>query len=364
MYTILLEKERNSPEYRNFIESLKSKITQRLYDRHLFKYQKYIKATSLNELLTEDLKIIKNSLTSYVLYLRDEKKVSYSYMNIALSALKHFYEMNEVAGISWSKIGRFKGENKRSTSDRAYTHEEIKRMLEVADIKYRAIILTYASTGMRREALISLRYGDMERVNDNVYRFIVYRRTRNEHITFCTPECFAAINTYLQTRIMAGEALKSDSPLFRRDFDHRDSLKAKKPQPITAKTLANRIRTISHNALVTKPIPNTETNPEGRRRNEVAVVHGFRKFAITEMGRAKINPEIREILVNHDLGIRQVYLKYDENDLLSEYVKAIDNLTINPENRLKKQLKEYKEKESEVSALRKDLEDLRKMVEG
>jgi hypothetical protein len=61
----------------------------------------------------------------------------------------------------------------------------------------------------------------------------------------------------------------------------------------------------------------------------------------------KVRNEMREMMVNHDLGIRQLYLKYSESDLFSEYVKSIDSLTINEENRLKKQVEEYKHKESE-----------------
>ena len=272
--------------------------------------------------------------------------------------------MNEVAGIPWTRIARFKGENRKvNNNDRPYTHEEIKRMLDVADIKYKAIILTYASTGIRREALTTLRYVDIKKVEGlDVYMFTVYGQSHNEHTTFCTPECFNAINRYLETRINAGEILNPDTPLFRKDFNRRELANVKKPRPINITTVSNQIRAISQNASVTKFVPNTETNPTGRRRNEVSVIHAFRKFAITEMGRAKINPEIREMLVNHDIGIRQIYLKYDENDLLAEYVKAIDNLTINEENRLKKKIEELTVKDNEIKELREQFLELKEAL--
>ena len=39
----------------------------------------------------------------------------------------------------------------------------------------------------------------------------------------------------------------------------------------------------------------TETNAVGRHRKEVMTSHGFRKFATTNMIRAKVNPEAREM---------------------------------------------------------------------
>jgi integrase len=84
--------------------------------------------------------------------------------------------------------------------DRAYTHEEIQKLLNLANVKYEAIILTYASTGIRRSVLPSLKIGDIKKVtlnNVTTYMITVYRRTQEEHRVFCTPECFDAINLYL-----------------------------------------------------------------------------------------------------------------------------------------------------------------------
>ena len=47
-------------------------------------------------------------------------------------------------------------EPKRARKDRAYTHEEIGKMLEIADERMRAVILLLASTGMRIGAIPSL----------------------------------------------------------------------------------------------------------------------------------------------------------------------------------------------------------------
>ena len=52
-----------------------------------------------------------------------------------------------------------------------------------------------------------------------------------------------------------------------------------------------------------------------------------------------------EILMGHDIGISKTYYKPSEQELLQDYVKAVDLLTIHNDNsKLEKQVKELKEK--------------------
>lgn len=44
--------------------------------------------------------------------------------------------MQDKLVLNWTKIAKFLGENEAKYGIRGYTHDEIKRMLEVADIKY------------------------------------------------------------------------------------------------------------------------------------------------------------------------------------------------------------------------------------
>jgi integrase len=56
--------------------------------------------------------------------------------------------MNDVKTINKKKIRMFKGEFMKAR-DRAYSHEEISRILNVSDLTIKVIILFMASTGMR-----------------------------------------------------------------------------------------------------------------------------------------------------------------------------------------------------------------------
>ena len=89
---------------------------------------------------------------------------------------------------NWQKIAKFLGENERKYEIRGYTHDEIRRMLDIADVRYKAIILLLASTGMERDALVKMELKDMEYLKDhNLYKIKVYKKSKYEQICF-TPQ--------------------------------------------------------------------------------------------------------------------------------------------------------------------------------
>ena len=91
-------------------------------------------------------------------------------------------------------------------------------------------------------------------------------------------------------------------------------------------------------------------------RNEIPAVHGLRKFCITQMARAKVDTEVAKILTGHSIGVRGRYLNYTEDDLLQEYLKALDLLTINEANRLRRKVDVLQDKDQEeVRYLREQL---------
>jgi hypothetical protein len=54
----------------------------------------------------------------------------------------------------------------------------------------------------------------------------VYPGSRDEYLTFCTPEAATAIDSYFDLWTRAGEKLGPDSPLFMTDFDALDFVQA------------------------------------------------------------------------------------------------------------------------------------------
>jgi integrase len=90
---------------------------------------------------------------------------------------------------------------KRKYEIRGYTHDEIRRMLDVADVRYKAVILLLASTGMRRDALVKIELKDMEYLKDHdLYKIKIYKKSKYEQICFTTPEA-ADASSYIRKQV-------------------------------------------------------------------------------------------------------------------------------------------------------------------
>jgi integrase len=156
--------------------------------------------------------------------MREELKVASTTINTRIAAVRKFYDCNDIE-LKWKKIksyvGRARTTKNKGKKDRPYTSLEILKMLEKADERGRAIILLMASTGMRAGALPSLKIRNLERIEKySLYKITVYENNDEEYITFCTPECGCAIDSYLEYRQRHGEhPLSEDSPLIREEFD-------------------------------------------------------------------------------------------------------------------------------------------------
>lgn len=100
---------------------------------------------------------------------------------------------------------------------------------------------------------------------------------------------------------------------------------------------------------------------EGQNRHEFKGIHGFRKYYKTVCEQV-MKPANVELLIGHDLGLSQSYYKPTESQLLEDYLKATDSLTVNNEFRLKKQIDYYKERESDLSRMSLELAEIREKL--
>jgi hypothetical protein len=107
----------------------------------------------------------------------------------------------------------------------------------------------------------------------------------------------------------------------------------------------------------------TETKTSGRLRKEVKTSHGFRKFVHTNITRTKIDKEAREMLLGHSIGLSDSYYRPDANEILQEYLKAVDLLTINEENRLHRQIETQRiEHTAERERMRMMVDEIRQKM--
>ncbi len=352
--------------YLNFINSLHSKATIKVYRVLIIHYIRFmnIKSNNISSLLNQDHRIIEEQIISYLVYLRTDQKLSYSSLALRLAAIRKFYEMNDVM-LNWKKVSNYLGENTKLFKDRAYITEEIQRLLTKADERMRVIILLLASTGMRIGAIPGLNLKHLTKVEDyNLYQITVYENTKDEYYCFCSPECANAIDSYIAYRERCYEKIGPESPLIREQFDRDNPDKARNPRLLSLDTLNALIRELLIVAGIRSIEHLTETQTtSGRLRKEVKASHGFRKFATTNMIRAKVNPEAREMLLGHSIGLSDSYYRPDANEILQEYLKAVDLLTINEENRLRRQIEsQHIEHTVEWEQIRKMVDEIRERM--
>ena len=347
----------------NLIESINSKYTRKNYLYALNTYLKFLKIEDnqdMTSLLEKGPKDIEKTLINYII---NKRKEGYSYGTIStwLAGISNFFIMNDIV-LNKRKISKFMGEHVKTVKDRGYTLQEIKKILDCCNLKFKIVVTLMASTGCRVGSISALKISDLKYIKDyNLYKINFYTNTKDEYYSFTTPECSKYINEYLDYRKRCGENITMESPLIRNDFQQDDILQAENPKPQTKDNFEFYIR----RALIRSGLRHKQAEKQNSRgskkkaRHEVFANHGFRKFVITTMVNNNIKPEIREMLVGHSLGLTSAYYKPTEKEMLSEYLKVVDELTINDENRLKDQNERLKER---ITRTKNEITDIRELL--
>ena len=360
---------------KSFLRGFHSDATKESYCKKLAHFIEFSKITpdKFLQTATKNPKAVQHMMIDYIE--NRKSKVSGSTLNQSKAALKHFFEMNDVDdGINWSKISKMIPRSKRTGSDRAPTTEEIRYMMDSADIRIKCVILTCASSGIRVGAFEGMVWGDVYPIsndddNDNnnnkeivAAKLIVYRGDVEEYITFVTPECYSVLLQYKSLREAIGEKVTSSSPLIRDSWDNHRYRKNKTKDPkiaksVTSKTIANMM------GEFLKKINMREENHTKNSGYEFKQVHGFRKYFKTNAERACKTIDVEKLM-----GHAENYYKPSETHLLEEYLKAVPYLSISEtadlKNKLGKQMVQSDKKVGEIERENIDLQDRLTKLEG
>ena len=362
----------SSRAYFNFINSIQSPFSRKTYDFVLRKYMQHYNLQAVDDLILLAPTVIEDQIITWLVSLRES--VSYVTRCTYMAAILTFYEINDIT-LRRKRIARFLGqETTRRNKDRAYTTEEIHKMLEHADIRSKTLILLLASSGMRLGAVPDLRLRHLKKISEpyNLYRITVYENTKEEYYTYCTPECAAAIDTYIAYRQEKGEIITPEAPLIRENFDRllkgnddgsggsRNELlntTKKKPIALATRGIGAIISSLLIRAGIIEVRPRTELQILGKQttgseRKAVHRAHGLRKYLLTALTEAEVDPQYRKLLLGQHIGLDESYLKPTEQQLLQKYVKVIDSITFNEENRLRIKVEELTEKQSEIEVMK------------
>jgi integrase len=332
--------------YSNFINSLKSEETKIKYDYCIKNFMTFVDQKDYSGLLKIN---VEERIIDYILRLR-KLKLSSNTIRTRVASIYHFYAMNDVI-LNKTKINKYHGEFRKVIKDRPYSHEEIHRLLQIADLRMKVCILLMASAGLRFGAIPDLKMKHLEKV-DNLYKITVYENSNQEYTTYCTAECSNFIDDYINYRERNGENITPESYLIRDHFDDYAPLSVKqKARPITKHTIRE---------IIAKLLVKSGT----RQVREVHLTHGFRKFFTNQLFEADLMTEYRWSLEGHKLkGNDPYYIRISEKLLLEQYRKGSNNLTINEENRLKMKVQTLTIEKSRVDKLEEKIRRIEKMYQ-
>lgn len=373
---------KESDPYQTFLDSIKSPDTLRRYRNFLIEFLKLIPSKIYQDALQKlpedrepktlalyflDLtkknpamstKIIAQFIKNYLEVIK-RGEMSPNTLPNHIKPIKAFLDSNGVA-LHWKSLYKLYPRAKPAADDRAYTREELQKMLEISpDITDKIIIQMFSAGGFRLESWDYFVWKDVVffKNQDGSYKgaaLLVYRGDPESYWTFLTPECCKTLEIYREMwKSQIGRYPKLDEPLLK-------SVKYPTIRRLNAFGVKKRIGKLAKAIGLRPPLP------AGKRRHEVPLDHGFRKYCNTMMRRAKVDYLDKEDIMGHEVGLERHYERYQEEDFerFPEYQKAIPFLTISDEERLRLEKQNLEKEKTQLEATNQKLEDtLRKVDE-
>lgn len=274
-----------------------------------------------------------------------------------------FCKINDIM-VNTRKISKFMPPRVRTKKTFAYSHEQIQKLLDIADERMRAVILLLCSTGCRIGSLPVLNVCSLEKVKD-LYKITIYENEPEEYTVFCTSECrTSGIEPYLQMRERFGEVLTKDSPLIREQFDKRDQFAIAHPRRIREAAIYRKLTDLGEAAGIRTRVQLEEGQKPASVRKEVPVCNGFRRFYASQLVNSALITEKRWLLEGHALRANDSsYVKVAPDDLLAQYELAHDNLLISQEHKLRVRVEKLEVEKSQFDKLAAQIRRLEKRVD-
>jgi integrase len=340
---------------RLWIDSLKSKATKETYSVHISLFCKFYH-TNPDELVKVEPLDLTGMAIKYVLELREKSKntagkpkrgeTSVNSIKLYLAGVKSFLDEHEIS-LPWKKIARYYPDDVTNRY-RSYTRQEISKLLSIADLRDRCIILLMASSGIRVGAIPALNIESLKKLDEGLGLLTVYGNSKkSRYVTLVTPECISSIDEYLEYRKSQGEKINERSPLIRDEYAIY-SKRINVPKRPTEQAINAQIRHLIRKA----DLPFEELQPN----------HAARKFFNTVLVNSKVGDKFKELMMGHSVKMDEFY--YDKNSqesqrqILLEYMKAVDALTINDEFRLRREIINFEDRLKEAPRIEQLQEQL------
>lgn len=291
-----------------------SEYTQSSYAATLFDFCEWTKKTP-DQLITErntelerknaqERMGTENAVTDFDLMLEEEKedekgnkyKVTRRTIAKHCAHLLSFYKYNGVSlKLTVPKYVKHQRE--------PHTVEEMKTLLQFADLRERAILLVIKDSGISREDVVELKYNDIQKEFESGQEFIRLHLVRQKedvvYDTFLGPNAVQALKIYLQERKSKNEVITPDSPLLANIHG----------QPLTPLALSMTFVRLGKQA-------GFDTSP-----------HRLRKYFESHLGLSAPSILVK-FWMGHSLGSEGPYAQFSPEDQRRKYKEAYHELDI------------------------------------
>jgi hypothetical protein len=340
-----------SDAYSLFLYAFRSSVTKDCYLRRMkifFNYINLLPNSNLEEQCNlfaakglEDHKWAFNNIIKFLQYQKErveKTEISGGTLRNFVKTIKLFCEMSEIP-IHWKRITRGLPKSRKYADDRAPTTDIIRQICDYPDRRIKGIVYTMASSGIRLGAWDYLRWKDIQPIERQgkvvAAKIIVYAGDVEEYFSFITAEAYLELQNWMQYRKDSGEEINGNSWIMRQLWDTKKGYYHHGTIKNPEKLKSSGIKRLMEDALWTQGI--RKKSDLKRHRYEFQTNHGLRKWFKTQCKLSGMKSINIEVLMSHSIGISDSYYKITEDELLREYLKASDFLTVSNKNLLQKQ---------------------------
>ena len=376
-----------SGQYGAFLKGCRNPATRASYTRFLERFMEFLAdspgvlppgrrvrhAGDYDRLLGLDADQVTDCLEAWVEHLLTDRRLPASSVRKMLAGPKRFFMMNRRR---WHMriVRKGVGSDDAEPRDRALvTSGEIRALLgATTKLRTRAFVHFVASTGIHPGAIGDppLRVGQLvdmpnpampSREPKWCYAIRIYDGSSQGYWAFLTPEARRAMDDYLAMRRLNGEALGGDSPLF---------ASGRRGSGVTHLTTGGG-QAMMYGLVRAAGI--------GRKKRGVqcdkAIMYMFRgRFNTILRLNGDINSNVAKKLMAHKRGPDGTYLQPTRDECYKEFVKAIPQLTVDPNERLllenaeqRRQIEgmaaRERERERELEEMDRKIEELERAAE-
>ena len=370
--------------FQNFTYALKSKDVKRQYPAMLMRFLNFTNAAgeTIEEKCAslynfsqkiENRKALESELMRYIQFQQgrvESKEISSGTLRNYIKAIKHFFTMNDIL-VNWDKIKKGMPSANQTSNDRIPEIEEIKSLLGYNDIRIRPIIHTMLSSGIRVGAWNWLRWKNVIPIEKDGSivgaKLVVYYQEPEQYSTYISAEAYFSLKAYIDFRELHGEKINGESWLIRDQWQKISKTHGHRIGQATMpkKLDAEGIRRLIYDAWRIQGVISVRSS-DSEGKNYFKSSHGFRKFFQTQCEMI-IKSEDVEILMGHgssSRGLKANYYRPKDEYLLQQYLKVVDLLTINEEQKLSIQVKELLNKDrSNELIIKEKLQEKEQQIE-